>query len=455
MSTTAPRSDTLLLGGLGLLAVLTGLLAGIDARIAIAAALGIAFALAALADLTIGLALFTFLSFLVYLPNFAGTVSIIKLAALPLLISWLALVTREGSSQRTFAGVHPAISLTMVLFLAWTALGYVWAEDGNAVLTSVFRYALLLILVFVVYTAVEKERDVTWITAAMVLGALAAAVYGFVGPQQAAYGELERLSGTLGNPNNLAPALVLGVGLSGGLAAITKTSLARGAIVGAGGICLIALLLTGSRGGLIGLAAMLIGFVALARGRRLAITLATVTVLLGVVGYVAMAAPEESRERIIHPGTGSGRTDLWTVGGRMVSANPVNGVGAGNFPVTSIHYLLRPGSLPNDQYIADTPKAASNMYLEVLAELGIIGAILFLTLIIFFLGCSLAALSRFRRLAEWRLQALTTAIAASLIGLLAADIFTSGGYAKELWLLLGLGPALLAMANRMEPTAAT
>jgi O-antigen ligase len=138
----------------------------------------------------------------------------------------------------------------------------------------------------------------------------------------------------------------------------------------------------------------------------------------------------------------------------MVSAHPIRGVGAGNFQVSSIHYLLRPGSLPNDQYIADTPQVAHNTYLGVLAELGFTGAILFLAIILFGLSCMLAALARFRALQKRQLQALTTAVAVSLIGLLAAYFFLSDEYSRPLWVLVGLGPPLLAMAKRMEPDVA-
>jgi O-antigen ligase len=451
----APRGEIWLLAACGVLATMMGLLAGVDGRLAILAALGIAFALTALVDLSLGLALFTFLGFIVVVPNFAGeTISIIKLAALPLLFSWFALVTRKDFSQRTFLNVHPGISLVMALFLAWATVSYLWAEDGNEVTTAVFRYGLAVVLVLIVYTAVQRERDVVLITSAIVLGATCAAAYGFFNPAPSEYGQFDRLSGTLGNPNELAKALVLGIGLSGGLIAIAKTSLTRGVALAAGALCLVALLQTGSRGGLIALGAMLIAALVLASGRRFALSLVTLTVLLAGIGYFVMAAPEESRERILNPGSGTGRVDIWTVGLRMVEANPVAGVGAGNFQTSSIHYLLEPGALPSSEYIADTPLGAHNMYLEVLAELGIPGLILFLILIFFCLGCALAALSRFRALGEERMQALTTAISVSLIGLLAADLFASEQYARELWLLLGLGPALWAMAKRMGANTA-
>lgn len=456
MSLRAERTELWLLGAIGFLAILTGLLAGVEPRLAIAGAMGIAFAYVALTDLPLGLALFTFLGFVVIVPNFAGeTLSVIKLAALPLLFSWLAVVSREGATRKTFMEVHPAITLVMFLFVGWVLCSAAWAEDPSRVMGSLFRYLLAMVLIFVVYTAVQREEDLTKIIGAMVLGAVCAAGYGFLNPAATGAATADRLSGTLGDANQLAAALVLGIGLSGGLAAIAKTPLGRGAAISAGGICLIGTLMTGSRGGLVALVAMLIAAVLLARGRRIALTLVTLTVLLAAVGYFVMAAPYQARERVLNPGRegGTGRTDIWTVGSRMASAHPITGVGAGNFQVSSIHYLLQPGSLPNDEYIADSPAVAHNMYLEVLAELGVVGLILFLAIIIFSLGCSLAALSRFRALGRHRMETMTTAIAVSLIGLLAADFFLSEEYAKTLWLLIGLGPALLAMTTRIDAAA--
>lgn len=431
-----------------LLAVALGLLAGIDARLAISAALAIAFTLLALADLTVGLALFTFLGFIVVVPNFAGdTLSVVKIAALPLLVSWIAVVTRDNSARRTLIAVHPTFSLAMVLLLAWVALGAIWAEDGGAVQGALFRYALAIVLVFVVFTAVRKERDVTLIAVAMVAGAVCAGIYGFLNPPAPEFGQLERIGGTLGNPNELATALVLGIGLSGGLMAATKNVLGRAAAAAAIAICLFAILLTGSRGGLIALVAMLLGAVFLAKGRRLPLTFATLAIVLVGLGYVLTMAPEQSRDRILHPGSGSGRTDIWKVGTRMVGAHPLEGVGAGNFPVSSIHYLLRPGALKDPEYIADSPKVAENTYLSVIAELGFPGGLLFISLLLFSLVCATKALERFRRAGNRRMQALTMAFAVSFFGLLVADAFASKEYARELWLLVGMGPALLAMTK--------
>ena len=458
MSLRAPRIEAWLLGSVGLVAAVMGLLAGIDGRLAIGVALAIAFLLVALANLTIALALFLFLGFVVANPIFgASGQDALRLAlAAPLILSWLAVVARGESSQKTFVGAHPAVSLLMLMLVGWAGLSVLWAEDAALVMRSVLGYGLGMILVLIAFTAVQRQRDLVIIIGAIVVGAAVSAAYGFLSPPAYNPGLQDRLTGTLGDPNYLAAVMVLGVGLSGGLFAIAKTPLTRGAALGAGVLCLIAIFPTASRGGLLALAAMLFASVVLTKGRRLALSLVILTIALAGIGYVFAAAPQGNKDRILHPNAsgGSGRIDIWTVAGRMVSAHPIRGVGAGNFQVSSIHYLLRPGSLPNDQYIADTPQVAHNTYLGVLAELGFTGAILFLALILFGLGCMLAALTRFRALQKRQLQALTTAVAVSLIGLLAAYFFLSDEYSRPLWVLVGLGPPLMAMAKRMEPDVA-
>ena len=42
----------------------------------------------------------------------------------------------------------------------------------------------------------------------------------------------------------------------------------------------------------------------------------------------------------------------------------------------------------------------------------------------------------------------------ALVGILAADFFISEQFGKQLWLLLGLGPALYGVARRTYPEAA-
>ena len=143
-----------------------------------------------------------------------------------------------------------------------------------------------------------------------------------------------------------------------------------------------------------------------------------------------------------------GRTTIWQVAWRAFEANPVEGVGAGNFQQASVHYLLRPGTLArSDQIIGDQPKVVHNSYLGVAAELGAVGFLLFALIVGFSLISMIRASRIYRRAGNHRMQAVSLSVAVALIGNLAALFFISGEYERGLWLLLGLGPAILAMAK--------
>ena len=131
----------------------------------------------------------------------------------------------------------------------------------------------------------------------------------------------------------------------------------------------------------------------------------------------------------------------------MVEDHPVRGIGNGNFANTSVHYLLQPGAIVRDDFIIDTPKVAHNSYLEVLAELGVIGLVLFLTVLGFALACIVKAAWLFERVGDRQMELLSRALFVALVGLLASDFFGSRQFEKQLWLLLALGPAFLALAR--------
>jgi O-antigen ligase len=137
----------------------------------------------------------------------------------------------------------------------------------------------------------------------------------------------------------------------------------------------------------------------------------------------------------------------------MAEAKPVTGVGAGNFPVSSIHYLLAPGAIVRDDFIVDTPKVAHNIYLETWAELGLVGLALFLTIIGFCLACGLRGAWAFARAGDRTMELLSRTVVVGTVGMLAAAFFNSLQYLKPIWLMLALGPCLLAVARRESRAA--
>jgi O-antigen ligase len=441
------------------LAVCVGALAGLQPALAVGAAFGIAFFLLALVNLNAGLIAFVLVTFLGSAPPLAGPASgLAKIVGAVLAVSVLAKIATGERRTDFFWSEHPALTWFIGAFLAWATLSAVWAEDPGETVFALYRYLLNAALFVIVFEAVRTAQQARWVFAAFALGAAASALYG-VAIQPDASGaatsptaatDLNRLAGTIGDPNQLAAVLVAGLILGIAAAIVAKhRPLARLVLIAAASVCLIGVLLTVSRGGLIALGAALVAAVVFARKRRVLVASLVGLLVVAATAYFLYFAPPAARERIEAADGGSGRTDIWKVGGRMVEANLVAGVGAGNFATSSIHYLLvEPGSIENDTYIVDEPKVAHNIYLEVLAELGVVGLALFISILIGSLVTTGFAAREFARQGNGDMELLARALMVAMVALLAADVFLSDQFSSQLWLVLALGPALLSIARR-------
>jgi hypothetical protein len=166
-----------------------GLLAGIDPRLAIGAAVSLAFLLLVLADLYVGLLLFTVLSFAAQVPNVAGpAVSVVKVMGLLLAISWLATLVTRREAASDFMSAHPGLTYLVVLFLSWAALSQIWAEAPGEALTEFSRLALDAILFLIIFTAVRTPTQAIGFVAAFVAVACLDALYGLFYAAPKGYG---------------------------------------------------------------------------------------------------------------------------------------------------------------------------------------------------------------------------------------------------------------------------
>jgi O-antigen ligase len=431
-------------------AALFGLLAGIAPEIAIAAAIAIGLLLVISADLAVGVALFTGLSFFETIGGLGGT-SVTKLVGLLLALAWLGTVATQPDAKRDFLRVHPRISAALLLFLAWNGLSFAWSEHPAAALDALSRFGLNAILFFIVFTAIRTERDVLRVFWAFIAGASLATVIAVLsGAGPTPYGQAARISSSSDNANELAAVLVAGAALATGLALVSRRSPAlRIGAFGAASICLAGIVLTVSRSGLIALFVASIAAVVFAGRWRPRVLALSGLVIGSAVIYFAFFAPATARERVTTSEEGGhGREDIWKIGWRMVEAHPITGIGAGNFANTTVHYLLvQPGLVRRADFIIDTPKVAHNAYLQAWAETGVIGLGLFLAVIIGLLACSLKAIWAFERDGNLLMEVLARAQLIATIGLLSSLFFSSDEYNKQLWLLLAMGPAMLAMSG--------
>jgi O-antigen ligase len=348
--------------------------------------------------------------------------------------------------------------LATIIFLVWVTVAMAWAPDTSRAANAAAFWGLAALAMLVMMSTLTTARDIGLVTAAFVIGATAAAAIGLatggLGNNTAVYATRTvtatavngRLTGGGGDPNLQAAGFVAAMFLSMGLFGLYRRRAARVALLLAFALISIAFIATESRGGLIALAVAAIGALMISPGqrRRLLGLMALVIVMAGV----AVAINPSSLSRITNLGGGtSGRSDIWPVAARVFEQHPLFGVGTNNFQVVEPRFALLHRSVSRVTYIAEDPDPAHNTYLQLLAENGIVGLLLYLGVVVLSLRAALTAAKEFDALGERSQANLARAIAMGTIGFLAANFFITAGDDWRLWILFGLGPALLALAR--------
>ena len=232
-----------------LLAILMGVAAGYNPKYAMAGAFGLAFVAVVLVDVTFGLCAFTFLSFLeLLLVTEDKSFSFLKVAGFLLMVSWLAHISTRRDKSESFVSQHPQFTFILVLFLTWALLSASWAEDPGRAIDTASRYFQNMILFLIVYTAIRERKHAIWLAWAWLLGATFATVPAMLNPPTYEDDLTVRISGTIGDPNELAALLVAGMAFAGILAVTTKEAALRVAAGSAVVLFLAGIIYTVSRG---------------------------------------------------------------------------------------------------------------------------------------------------------------------------------------------------------------
>jgi len=228
----------------------------------------------------------------------------------------------------------------------------------------------------------------------------------------------------------------------------------------AGGAGLVALSITfvwsGSRGGflaLLGVAAfVLFRFTAIKKTLRILGTAAVVITVFATASDTywtqmrTILTPEEDYNRT----SDEGRMKIWERGVAYMLRHPVLGVGAANFPVAE--GTISPLASRTEVGLGVKWSAAHDSFVQVGAELGVPGLLLFVT----FLGggfVCLVRISRGPRGAPSRdgPPQLAQALTASLVGWVVGALFLSLAYSDMIYALVALATALRKVATPPEP----
>ena len=422
-----------------------GAASGISPKLGLEMTFGLVLAIAVLGNLMLGVLLFTVLSFLEVVNSGGAALSFMKVAGLILFVSWFAASATEVERKtRSLVAQVPALVAALLAFVSWSLISVAWAESAGVAASSTERYLLNILLLPIVYGAIRQRNQFMWLVGTFVFGADISAVYGFLASGGG------HLAGGVGDPNVLAAVLLAALMLSAPLISAAPRGSARRfvAIIGSA-IAAVGLLYTDSRGGLIATGCALVAATILGgRWRRRAFVLLIVAVAAAGM-YIYVLAPLSARQHLSSSDT-SGRTDLWKVGLRMFSAHPVQGVGSGNFPVASIHFVQQPGRLTRADLIVNVPHVTHDMYLEVADELGAPGLILLLAIAGTSISAALRAAKRYERAGDHQFELMSRSVALAIVAFLVTDVFLSGEYYKQLWLLLALPGPLLALAPPVD-----
>lgn len=310
------------------------------------------------------------------------------------------------------------------------------ALSGSGLL-AVGRYLNLLLFLPFVLAGTRNQTELRRVIYAMPLGMALAFPYGL--KQWATFGT--RFGLGVNESNYLAASLVLLVPLALAIAIQQVTTTRRALWVGVVVVLVTMLLLTGSRGGFLGLLLAATVFIYRRRGPGAAVALVLALVVAALptsLGERALATMFENR--VAPEGAGleysnQAHMALFWAGLRMIADAPLTGVGPYNFKALSTAYSGLDHSL-----------IAHNTYLELGAEVGLPVLVLFL-LVAFATFRALGSVSRSRggpeqtELAGW-----ADGLRAGLLGFMVAGSFISAQYEKFFWLTVFLSIVLQRMA---------
>jgi O-antigen ligase len=429
-----------LLGAGGLVgATALGAILVLDVTVGVALVAAAVFGAILWVDLRLAIALWVPLVFLDGIPllNAAG-----KAIGVLLAFAWVVSLTRRrrGPALPDQAPVVVAVALLG----SWVTASVAWSVDVDAAFGALPQWYAIGLVFLIVATAMADRAAVVLMAWAFVAGGVLSVLGGVVAPGLAV-AEEGRFQGTAGDPNLLAVGLLPAAALALGLAAGRRDPLWRALIAVVVAVLAVGFVASGSRGGAVGaLVGLAVALMVVERRRATFLAAAT-------VGLVALAASvwlvPGAWERSPSVSNGSGRSDLWNIAWHVAADHPVAGVGLDNYPVVAGDYARRVGPLQSVDLIAE-PHEAHNLYLQLLAEVGVVGLALVALLVGVCLHSAWVAARRFAADGDRAHAALARAVLVGIAAMLGSALFVSAPVDRRLWVLLALGPALRAAAHR-------
>jgi O-antigen ligase len=356
----------------------------------------------------------------------------------------------------------PGVLKGLALFLLWGVLGYAMTVYPALVFA---RLQILIKVWLIALVAANALRTRAQLRFFLVFWLGCFALYPVRGALFNYYIYRETLFGRalwnyiFSNPNDLAAYCILQLSMALGVHAIEEKGPIRLASRLGMAVIPFLIVITKSRGAFLGFA----GFLMFAlsgqtrRGRAIGLTVL-------IAGLVLAVAPEGVLDRVFalqkieatgdvaaadEEGSAEQRYEIWKVARSVIAANPVSGVGLGAYPAAHARAALTGPFKETARGYRDT----HSTYLNVLAETGIIGFVIFMAS---YAG-TLIGIERLRRRVKAvrpRTAQLLYALEVGAIGFFIAGLFGSMAYVSFLILHVVLTWCVAEMVKRELAVAA-
>jgi putative inorganic carbon (hco3(-)) transporter len=328
----------------------------------------------------------------VYVLIFAVTFSnsIVEIVSTVMIVAWLAgIVIRKDLKKLYF----PA-AIMLGAYFAWVLLSCFNSAHPSQSFRGIFK-ALQYLLVFLAvatqsWNTAKMKRFVYFAAGAVVLVGISGIVQYVTGTDFIRQrtltpdDHLRRISSSFVHPNDLGAYLVVMASLFVSMLLLKKNTLKQsGIFLTALIVSVVCLFLTGSRGAWMSFGAAFIT-VGILKGKKAA------AIFIAILAAIFFLMPSETRERIyetvdLESGTSWERIMIWEGTVDMIKEHPILGFGVNTF---SQHFPdYKPEEYPDDRY-------AHNCYLQMAAEIGIVGTVFFMMFIIAALFSSLKGILR-------------------------------------------------------------
>jgi putative inorganic carbon (HCO3(-)) transporter len=392
------------------------------------------------------LAMFLYTAF--YLGRLHEIFPVLASARIVFVLAVLSIVFTLARARRKRNPVFAQREVQIVLALGVLAMLFtpfsVWSGGSWTFLTDSF--SRLLVFFLLVVALARSRRAIETMLWSVLVGLAALGLCTIWGRSIATiYGERAYASVTY-DPNDVAMMMVCALPLAA-FAAVALRGVRRLLAIGAVLVCVLTIILTMSRGGFIGLVVVSV-LLLLRLGTA---SLAPRLVILAIVAALLMAAAParywELMSTIWAPTLGGEyleagvftRVALWKGGVQLFLTNPLTGVGIGMYEVAE--GLSHGGR--------GKWSAAHNSFLQIATELGLVGIVLFASLVVL----SVRNARRTLRLArtDERLRDLTwiaAAVETSFYAYIVEGFALSQAYSPMLYFLVGVAIALRLEAQR-------